>query len=404
MITHRTIRYRLHPQTRAKHHKLAGTAGACRFVWNHFTGKLRDEYQEWGVSYFHFYALVPKFTLLRKYTKPWLKEYSANIVREALKPIQTNYKEFFKGKGGLPRFKKRERANDSFPLVSGTFKVNGKHLHIARIGEVLILGNNPYPEGKAVSGTVKRECGDWYAYIVYEVEIASKPRALKEVGIDRNCGQVSLSDGTVYHIKNPQQERLEARARRYQRMMARRDAGSRKAKRDPSKRYMRVKCLYQSTRARLTHHTNNKLHHISKEIAGKYSLVYLENLNVKGMTASAKGTAETPGKNVKAKSGLNKSILKTNWHKLEQYLNYKTNIVKVPAAFTSQRCNKCGHIDKENRKTQADFKCLACGYRDNADVNAALNILASGNGATGRGDGEVTRSMKRQCCTVDLSI
>ena len=404
MIQHRTIRYRLHPQTRVKHRKLAGTAGACRFVWNHFTGKLKDEYKYYGKSNCRAFTLYKQFTLLRMYRNTWLQGYSAAIARAPIKSIELAYKEFFKDKArGLPRFKGRGKANDSFPLVKGTFKINGNHLHIQKIGEVLLIGNNPYPEGEAVSGTVKRECGDWYAYIVYEVEIASKPRALKEVGIDRNCGQVALSDGTIYQLKNPDLKRLEARKRRYRRMMDRRDSGCRRSKRNPSNRYMLAKHRHQRTCVKLSHYTDSRIHHISKEIASKYSLVYLENLNIQGMTGSAKGTAEKPGKNVKQKSGLNKSILKTNWYKLEQYLNYKTNVIKVPAHFTSQRCNKCGHIDKDNRKTQSEFMCLACGHRDNADINAALNILASGNGAAGRGF-EVTRPRKRQIDTVDLSI
>ena len=156
MIQHRTIRYRLHPQTKAKARKLAGMAGACRFVWNHFVGKLKAEYVCYGKSNYQFFALGKQFTLLRQYTYPWLQEYSMAIVRQSLKPIEMNYKKFFKGVGGLPKFKARYRANDSFPLSKGLFKINGNHLHIQRIGEVLILGNNPYFDAQAVSGTVKR--------------------------------------------------------------------------------------------------------------------------------------------------------------------------------------------------------------------------------------------------------
>ena len=69
----------------------------------------------------------------------------------------------------------------------------------------------------------------------------------------------------------------------------------------------------------------------------------------------------------------------------------------MPAAYTSQRCNKCGHIEKGNRKEQDKFECLACGHRDNADINAALNILASGNGCYWTcGGGDISRPMKRQ--------
>ena len=122
----------------------------------------------------------------------------------------------------------------------------------------------------------------------------------------------------------------------------------------------------------------------------------MEDLDTQDMTASAKGDAENPGQHVQQKAGLNQAILSSGWYKLEQCLSYKSSVVKVPAPYTSQTCSRCGHTDKQNRKTQADFACLSCGHRDNADVNAALNIMAFGNGATGRGDGGVTRSVKRQ--------
>ncbi len=88
--------------------------------------------------------------------------------------------------------------------------------------------------------------------------------------------------------------------------------------------------------------------------------------------------------------------LRDDYAKLDQCLGYKSNVVKVPAAYTSQKCRACGHTAKQNRKTQSDFHCVKCGHRANADINAALNILASGNGAAGRGGGGITRPVKRQ--------
>ena len=103
----------------------------------------------------------------------------------------------------------------------------------------------------------------------------------------------------------------------------------------------------------------------------------------------------------KDKEGVNQAILSSGWHKLEQCLAYQSSVVKVAPHYTSQTCHECGHVAKENRKTQSGFECVACGHRDNADVNAALNIMAFGNGAAGRGDGGVTRSVKRQTDRLD---
>ena len=114
------------------------------------------------------------------------------------------------------------------------------------------------------------------------------------------------------------------------------------------------------------------------------------------MTKSAKGTIENPGKHVKQKSGLNKAILESCWSILEQCLSYKTELIKVPASYTSQRCHKCGHIDQDNRKTQSKFKCISCGHIANADVNAALNIEVIGNMAYKEcGVSDISPAMKR---------
>ena len=397
MKVHRTIRYRLHAGTCAKACKLAGTAGACRYVWNYFVGKLRDEYAKKGECDYRFYSLCKRFTELRWNEDTWLQEYSAHAVRQALKPIETAYRQFFKGKGGLPRFHAKYVRPDSFPLVVGTFRLKGRYLHIAKIGEVLLLGHNPYPDSKPVSGTVKRECGKWYAYITYEVEQAEALKPEREVGIDRNVGQVTLSDGTVYRM--PDTARHERRVRRYQRMMVRRQGPNRKRRIKASNRWKRAQSLHRKAQAKLRHARRNWCHGTSREVADRYSLVYLEKLNNRGMTKSAKGTKERPGTNVRAKAGLNRVILASCWGKFHQCLDYKTNANYINPAYTSQTCNKCGNIDKENRKTQAAFLCTACGHRENADVNAALNILAFGNGATGRGGGEVTRPVKRQMDT-----
>ena len=138
---------------------------------------------------------------------------------------------------------------------------------------------------------------------------------------------------------------------------------------------------------RITNVRKEWCHKVSRTLADGYQTVVMEALMVKNMTKSAKGTIEAPGKNVKAKSGLNRSILASGWGRLQQYLSYKAGeLIEVNPAYTSQTCNKCGNIDKANRPTQSEFKCTGCGHKGNADVNAALNILALGIGASGRGE------------------
>ena len=129
-----------------------------------------------------------------------------------------------------------------------------------------------------------------------------------------------------------------------------------------------------------------------KHQADAAGTVAVEDLNVKGMTRSAKGTADDPGSNIRQKAGLNRSILNTGWGQLRQMLEYKaSNVIAVNPAHTSQTCRACGAVEALNRTTQSRFHCVHCGHEANADINAALNILALGTGAAGQGGGVVGR-------------
>ncbi|WP_242620871.1 transposase [Streptomyces sp. BK239] len=117
-------------------------------------------------------------------------------------------------------------------------------------------------------------------------------------------------------------------------------------------------------------------------LARTYDLVRFEKLNIKNMTRSAKGTVEQPGRNVAQKSGLNRSILAQGWGLLRQRTGHKApgRVEDVPAPYTSLRCSACGWIDKNSRKSQAEFVCSACGFTCNADTNASNNVAAGQGG------------------------
>ncbi|MDE0152727.1 MAG: transposase [Gammaproteobacteria bacterium] len=431
MKAHRAVRYRLHPGSVRKNQQLHGTAGACRFVWNHMVGKLRDEYEAWGTCNFSYMSTknVPTpglgrtFTVLRKHSYPWLQGYSAYIVKSSLQPIERTYQAFFKDleTGGKlnrkpPQFHGKWTTTPSFPINYVSAKVSGDSLYVQKVGWIKLVGNNPYPDGEFRSGTVKYECGNWYAYLVYEVDAqASLPHSIKEVGIDRNIAEgrlAVLSDGTKHG--GPDLERKVAKRKRYERSMARKRevywkdqknlCGPKphdRSRYQPSKRYLRTQIKHQRACAAERFARKNWGHHVSKAIASEYDVAYVEKLNIRGMTKSARGTKQKPGKNVGAKSGLNRQILASAWGTLELCLSYKMEVRHVDPAYTSQTCHRCGHVDKDNRK-DSDFKCTACGHTDDADVNAALNVLAFGNGATGRGGGDTggaschSRPRKRQ--------
>jgi transposase len=135
----------------------------------------------------------------------------------------------------------------------------------------------------------------------------------------------------------------------------------------------------------------------STDIARRFDVIRIEDLSIRQMTRSAKGTAERPGKSVAAKAGLNRAISRSGWGLLARRLQEKApgRVEKVPAAYTSQRCSECGHTARNNRESQAVFLCTACGYSGNADVNAARNI-AAGHAVNARGGDRATGPANRE--------
>jgi putative transposase len=158
-----------------------------------------------------------------------------------------------------------------------------------------------------------------------------------------------------------------------------------------SNRRGKVKLAVARLRAREADRRKDWAEQNSTEIARRFDVIRVEDLKIRNMTRSAKGTIEAPGRNVAQKAGLNRAILASAWGLLVRRLEEKApgRVEKVSPAYTSQRCSACGHVAPESRKSQALFRCVACGNACNADVNAARNI-AAGHAVKARG-GHATR-------------
>lgn len=378
----RNITYRLMPGSRRKARRLSALAGARRFVWNRFLAENREAMEAWNRGEGErpptsFFALGKRFTALRKAT-PWLQEMACAPVRYALKHQADAWQAYFAGRAKRPRFHAKRRG-DSVTIPSATVRIERGALVVPRIGPMRLRrrGGNPYPEGRPVQAVITKRLGKWYATVCYEVEETPRQDDGRVLGTDMNVRQVTAHTGAM--LVAPNLVRLEARRRRYQRIAARRRKGS--------KRQAKARHLAARTGRKLAQTRRAWRHRATRVLADSAALVVVEDLKTRAMTASAKGTAEAPGTNVKAKAGLNREILATGWAEMKAMLAYKANAIEVVhPAYTSQRCAACGHTGAENRTTQAHFACRACGQRDHADVNAAKNILASATGAAGRGE------------------
>ncbi len=377
----RTVEFVVLPTSKAKATKMFQIAGACRYVWNHFREKNLADYQAFKngkaerpqTSYFSFGV---EFTKLRRETD-WMQELPANPIKHTLKYFADALKEAMAGKKGFPKPKSRKRTAPSFTIPSSAGvrirKVNEKYssLLIPLVGWVTLArgGGNPCENGTPKQVVLHHDGHRWRAFVSYEIEVEEKMDDGEVLGVDMNARQIATSDGDFYHL--PDLKKKEARRKRYQRKMARQVKGSNRRK-DTKKKLRGVSRKIANIR-------KNWVHQTTKEISGKCGTVAVENLKVKNMTASAKGTVENPGKNVKQKAGLNRSILDTAFGEVRRNLDYKCGrLIEVNPAYTSQRCSVCGHTEKENRKTQARFQCVSCGFVSNADTNAATNIRRLG--------------------------
>ena len=171
-----------------------------------------------------------------------------------------------------------------------------------------------------------------------------------------------------------------------------------------SSRRRKVKAQAARLKAREADRRKDWVEKTSTDLARRFDVIRVEDLSVRGMTRSARGTAEAPGVNVAAKAGLNREIQRSGWGLLVRRLEDKApgRVERVDPAFTSQRCSACGRVDRNSRESQALFRCTACNFTLNADVNAARNI-AAGHAVKARGGDRVAGPVNREPQLVLLS-
>ena len=297
-----------------------------------------------------------------------------------------------KGKdgGAMPRFRARKKTDQTFVCWFNGGRNAVFHRTGKRTGTLTITGRNPvaHPRHKGKSwalvmrvrtrqdiGTYTSVQVNWTRKTVVFITEPSKTSlaadAAKDIlGVDR--GKLyATSDGALHTVPAAVAEDQKHIAN-LQRTMGRMRSRAKKDGRDyrESRRYRDTKGHLSKVFAHQTAVRNDWLHQLTTDIARNHTLVALEDLKIKSMTASVKGKGHA------AKARMNRAFLNAAPSTFESMLTYKHAgiIFKVPAPYTSQRCHQCGHTARENRESQAVFRCVKCGHTDNADRNAAKNI------------------------------
>lgn len=376
----RGYRYLLKPT--AEQEVLFGQfAGVCRLIYNLALEQRRDFWRTFkartgnSISY---PSQARELTALRA-EYDWIAAVSQTCQQQALRDLDSAFANFFKGIARYPT-PRRKGINDTFRFQGRECSVerlnrNWGRIRLPKIGWVRFRWTRTV-EGRLLNATISQDALGWHISLACEIEHAAQINDNPSVGMDRGVVHaLALSDGTFADMPMERLRLLDRRARKQARALARckRTSNRRKA----------ARARVSATKARIARIRKHFNHVQSCRIAKAYSTVVVEDLKTANMTASAKGTVEQPGRNVRAKAGLNRAILEQGWHQFATFLSYKLEanggfLVSIPAAYTSRTCSGCGSVSKHHRKSQAVFECVDCGHSANADTNAAINILRAG--------------------------
>ena len=353
--------------------KMKQFCGCSRFVFNRALSYQNEQYQKdnsFKFSYRKIADLLPEWR--REFT--WLKDCHSQVLQQSIKDLAKAFENFFAKRSNFPNFKcKGEK--DSFRIPQG-FKLeqHNNRIYLPKIGWVRYR-NSQNVFGNLKNVTVRQKCGKWYISIQVEFETETPKPNGGEIGIDMGIVRfATLSNGEYFEPINAFKN-LKGKLAKLQKQL--------KHKTKFSKNWQKLKAKIAKLHHKISNIRKNHLHQISNKISKNHAIVYVEDLKIVNMSKSAKGDIEQHGKNVKQKSGLNRAILDQAWGEFRRQLDYKLLwnggfLFTVPPKNTSRTCPNCGHTAKENRKTQAKFNCVQCGYENNADVVGAINVLKRG--------------------------
>jgi len=375
-VINRGFRYKLIP-TQEQNSLFLQFSGVCRLIYNLALEQRRDHwraYQRIHEKKLNYFAQARELTALRA-EFDWIAAVCQTCEQQALRDLDKAFKNFFSGRSGYPSPRKKG-VNDTFRFLGREVeikKMNGKWsaVWLPKIGWVKFR-NTRSMRGKIKNVSVTLDSNGWHASFVCEIEHVAPANICPSVGIDRGVANtLTLSTGEMLSIPRSIYI-LERKRRRVQKIVARKKRGSQR----------RIKATRRVSQlsARITRIRRDWQHKVALNIAKRFGAVVLEDLNIKNMTASAKGTLTAPGRNVRQKAGLNRSIRNQGWGGFETILAYKLEerggtLISIDPAYTSQTWSECGTVDSMSRESQALFSCRHCGFRAHADHNAAINIL-----------------------------
>jgi putative transposase len=410
----RKAQFAFKPATRRQKRSLLGLLDVSREIYNAALQERRDAYRHSSKTRIDLFQQFGHITGLRGVRDDVLV-WGIHPLRWSMRRVDEAFTAFFRRvsageTAGYPRFKGRGRWRTigydevrGWKLnLEGTKKHPRPHLYVQGVGVIAL--SKPavrqlrrYAERGGVPTTLTltradKEGGSWRASIGFRdlaVEQLPVARPGSVVGIDRGVSVLvataseatysTVSSGLMHHPDELVSHLAGIRAQ----IIALQQQRSSKKKYGRRWRQLsrRIARLYR----RESNIEENWARHTAKAVVAQHEVIVLEDLNLQGMTKSAKGTIEEPGKNVAAKSGLNRSLARAAPARVARWVAVKAEsaglgrrIWLVNPAHTSQQCSACAVIDATNRITRDTYYCGTCAWYEHADINAARNIRARG--------------------------
>jgi putative transposase len=391
-------RYRLYP-TPAQEAVLRDHCAHARYVWNLAV----EQHTHWrpGRKSAPGYLDQCRQLTAARAAHPWLAAGSQTVQQQALRDFARAMANYFAGTHRKPTWRKAGR-DEGFRIVAvrpGHIRRLSRHageVWVPKAGWVRFRWSRAVLSARSYRVTRDR-AGRWHVAFAAIPEPVRGPGTGEVVGVDRGVAvSAALSTGELLRCPGPRPAER-ARLLRLQRKLARARRGS--------GRRLRVKAAIARLKSRETDIRKDWAEKASTDLARRFDLIRIEDLRITGMTRSARGTRDKPGRNVRQKAGLNRGVLASGWGLLARRLQEKApgRVEKISPAFTSQRCSACGQVDGKSRESQAVFRCTACGFACNADVNAARNI-AAGHAVTARGRSPLGGRENREPRPLPISV
>ena len=375
MLRRKAFRFRLRPNGHQAS-RMRAYSGSCRYVYNRALALQKNRLEN-GDRLIRYVELAKMLTGWRNDPDTaWLAETPCHPLQQCLKDLDRAFDNRFRKRSGFPRFKRKGRRESFRYPDPKQFRVEqgNSRVFLPKLGWMRYR-NSRRMEGELKNITVYERCGNWYMSVQVEMESAVPKHQGGVVGLDMGVVRfVTLSDGTHHEPVNSFR-RHENGLRKAQQSLDRKVKGSNNWKRQ----HLRVAKIH----ARIADVRSDYLHKISHIISKNHAVVCMEDLKVRDMSRSSRGTRENPGRNVRVKSRLNKAILDQGWGEFRRQLEYKTLwrgglFVAVPAHHTSQTCPACHSTSPDNRTNQSTFRCTSCGFKENADLVGAMNVRRAG--------------------------